>query len=436
METAEVCIIGDGKAVFVIADLISKSQLADGTPLKARIFADLGMQKSLNNALDYLMPAGISDSLNPYLGPSDVKHTCDDVVVKIKHHTRRKAMDARTAREKFMASQLLTGLEAAATGNSFIDLIELLQRENVSVESFGANHEFASAFVFACPATAYGAHLDRLAGAIGDGSTVILVGAPILAGLEFNHQLNLRRPGARVNVIEMDELYSTVVERPDGSFFVTPARRVNIAGPTRNETRRAMWLASLLSRDLMPASGLIERGLLDAQSIVRPLFLLSAMLGAKIDALGDLSRLLNRANLAMLVDLEQELNHLALAAHCQPVDFARSLREEADLRGLAQGPVCDVTLAEALVTIAGKWFSGTSWSYGQAQYFLSSYVAEHLVPLAQLARVFDLAVPVLDSVIQLASSVVGTDLVAVGRTFDAIGLVNVKRIDLLEMTEA
>jgi hypothetical protein len=32
--------------------------------------------------------------------------------------------------------------------------------------------------------------------------------------------------------------------------------------------------------------------------------------------------------------------------------------------------------------------------------------------------------------------VVGTDLVAVGRTFDAIGLVNVKRIDLLEMTEA
>ena len=61
METAEVCIIGDGKAVFVIADLISKSQLADGTPLKARIFADLGMEKSLNNALDFLMPAGISD---------------------------------------------------------------------------------------------------------------------------------------------------------------------------------------------------------------------------------------------------------------------------------------------------------------------------------------------------------------------------------------
>lgn len=299
----------------------------------------------------------------------------------------------------------------------------------------------AAGLILSCPASSYGAVLDRIAPAIADGATVALVGATAFAALEFEHELSARRKDLNVDILEVDALFSRVHRTGSGIEVGGLRRRVNVAAISRNAARRGMWLASSLSTNLMPSSSILERALLDVESIVRPLFLLSALMGGRLDALSEISRLLNRSNLALLVELEQEMSRLAFASGCRLVDFARALREEIDAGSTyraADGPTCDVTLAEALVSIGGNWFSqvGTGWSYNLALGMLTAYVSEHLVLLAELSQIFAIDAPVLNSVIAMSSALAGYDLKANGRSMAKLGLPEVKKDDLQEAISA
>lgn len=426
----QVCIIGDGAVALAVADVISKGRAPDGDVLEARIVCES-------------LPQGMSCD-QEYTGGHkhpDLQGYLHSAVGKVKglRHTLRQAKQ----QEASSALSLMSGLEAAATGLTHIDQREVLTRENIHIESLNtfereAASEVLQAFIFTCPATAYGAYLERIALAINDGCAIVLLGAPPFAALEVKHKLSTLRPGVQVDVIEVDEIFASVEERDGNIHMVSPARRVNVAGASLNETRRAMWLPALLCREIIPASNMVERALLDAHSILRPGFLMAALLGGRMDSsLSDVSRLLNRANLSMFVEIEQELSRVASVAHCQPVDLARSLREEIDVKSMPQGPVCDATLAEAIVTIAGKWFSAPvrNWSYNRAQDALCLYVSDYLVPLSQLGDSLDVDTPVIDSLISMASAVTGQDLRANGRRFATIGLDGIKGQDLLELME-
>lgn len=419
---SQICLVGDGPVVLALAELLASDRVS--YKFTTRILVDL-----------FPVESTFLDNLKKQYQALQQQ---EESSIKGGRHSRR----ARAEAGADTPAAFLSGLEAVLNGSIPVDPRRVLLRENVLVQSLEEfendnSRELTQSFVLACSATAYGAFLDCMYPHLSEGSTVILLGAPLFAAYEFKYQLAKRCPGMQVNVLEMDEPFSVaVVQQPDGAvarYLAAPCSRANVAGATLNETRRSLWLASQLCPEIIPASGLIERALLDAQSVLRPVFLLSALFGARVDYLSDVSRLLNRANLSLLVEIEQELSALAQAVHSQPVDFARSLREEVDVRSEAQGPVCDVTLAEAIVSIAGRWFAGHAgqWSYPLAQQYLALYVGDYLVPLAQLGQLLGVKTEALNSVITLAGAVNGVNYQSTGRRLPGFGL---SRQSVLDMT--
>lgn len=284
----------------------------------------------------------------------------------------------------------------------------------------------ARALIVAC------AHLDcaqfalEIAPHLFDGMSVVLVGAPILASLELSARLEAHRPGLNLNMLEIDSPFHSKSKLK---------RRVNIAGRTRNELRRSMTLASCLSHGLMPASSIVERGLLDLEALLAPVFLVSALLGGRVNNLRDLSGLLNRSNLTLVAEIEQEVSRLSQAYQGSAFDFVRTLREDVVLApakgsSLAQreGEFCyEASLAEALSEVGCDWFApgfvegeGLNWTYLHFQEELARRVINHLVPVIDLARLAGVKMPGLEGVTNLASAVLGVDLRAEGRELKRI----------------
>lgn len=303
----------------------------------------------------------------------------------------------------------------------------------------------SQAVVVCGPATVYSVVAKTLAPTLVDGMTIGLVGAPMLGALEFGNELKRHRPDMSVNIVELDRLFNHARASADGVSLLGLRRRVNLSGRSRNETRRALPLACLLSPGFLPSSNMLERGFLDAESVVRPVFVLSALIGGRIDALGDLASLLNRSNLAMLAELEQEISRLSFSYKCALADFARALREESfcqvnfepqskpEMDSSDPDSCYEATLAEALVGISGEWFKGLDWSHRLAQDVLSRYVSEHLVLLSDLAHLANIPVPVLDGVISMASAVIGFDLRNRARGMSRLGLSELTQNEILEL---
>jgi len=303
----------------------------------------------------------------------------------------------------------------------------------------------ADAVIVSGPATAYSAIVRALAPKLSYGTTIALVGAPLLGAWQFGMELKAAAPELEVttNIVELDWLFNHAHSSPDGVAVLGMRRRVNLSGRSRNEIRRALPFACVLSPGLLPASNMLERGFLDAESVVRPVFALSALLGGRTEALGDLSTLLNRSNLAMLAELEQEISRLSFSYKCALADFARALREESYCQvnfdpTVASGdeldPQCyEATLAEALIGISGEWFKGLNWSHRMAQEVLSRYVSDHLVLMSDLAHLAKVPTPVLDGVISIASSLVGFDLRNKARSLTHLRLNQYSQNELLEL---
>lgn len=297
-----------------------------------------------------------------------------------------------------------------------------------------------SAVIISGPATAYSAIAEKIAPYLRHGVTVAIAGAPLLGALQFGMELKKHNSDLSANVVELDSMFNHARLTAAGVDIYGVRRRVNLSGRSRNEVRRALPLACVLSPGLLPSSNMLERGFLDAESVVRPVFVLSALLGGRIEALSDLSQLLNRSNLAMLAEIEQEVSRVSFAYQCALADFSRALREESfcQVNFEPQEDVDDdlsyeATLAEALVGISAEWFKGLPWSHRMAQEVLGRYVSDHLVLLSDLARLARVSTPVLDGLISMSSSLLGFDLRNRARSLHQLGLNHLSPADLLEL---
>jgi hypothetical protein len=202
-----------------------------------------------------------------------------------------------------------------------------------------------------------------------------------------------------------------------------------------------MPLAAALSPGLLPSSNLLERGLLDVGAIVRPILVLSALMGGRIERLSNIPDLLNRSNLSTITEIERELSKLTFVYKASLVDFTRSLREEARAHSSFKptknsGATASEALAEAVAANCAAWFGGLTWTYGLSQEVLSRYASEQLVLISELGKKASVSMPVLDSVIDLASALVGYDLRKLGRTLSQCGLEEASLADLIELLNA
>ncbi len=345
-------------------------------------------------------------------------------------------------------SSLLGTLDKIVTGqarvNHTTNCVELPdQGLRVSAKSFepAESLDGVSQIILSCPATAYGAVADKIAPHLHEGMTIALVGAPLFGAFQFDYHLSQLRPDIIINIIETDSLFDHAEKSTDGLRLRGVRRRVNVAARSRNETRRAMPLAAALSPALLPSSNLLERGLLDVGAIIRPILVLSALMGGRIERLSNIPDLLNRSNLSTITEIERELSKLTFVYKASLVDFTRSLREEARANSnwvpvKGSEATASEALSEAVSVACAAWFGGLTWTYGLSQEVLSRYVGEQLVLISELGKKASVPMPVLDSVIDLASALVGYDLRHLGRRLNHCGLEQASLADLIELLNA
>lgn len=225
--------------------------------------------------------------------------------------------------------------------------------------------------------------LARAIGPILDRSlTIILAGCPFMASIELGRHLDALRPDLILDVIEMD--------------YPFDRRQVNLAGRTRNELRRSMQAACSISQGLMPASSVIERGLSDLKSILMPVFLVDMLFRDSVSVDADMVDLVLR--------LQAEISRLSQIFQGPHLDFCTILTED-----LVATNHSDIS---SLLSQAGKqWLGGDCMDHADvARQTLADCVIDHLLPIAQLARMCGLSTPACDSLLSNASMTLSIDL--------------------------
>ncbi len=286
--------------------------------------------------------------------------------------------------------------------------------------------------------TEYSALVDRLATVISNGQTVLLCNAPLGAALQFKQLMRRRNKELKLNVIEVGNLFDCA--RVEGNVLLITGQRdkVSFCGNTRNETRRGIAIANTISKGLVPTSNVIERGLSEVEKILRPVFLLFALLGGRNNELDNIGNLVNPSLIKLIASLDSEIQALAKVYRVVVPSFLETLThfggegmEEADCLG------------QALINIAGNLLeqrlceqTGPQMGLETATRLLESGVIETFTLLSEFARLSRMRAPVINSVIDLASVVTNSDLERNGRKLSDLGLLGFDVQEIVEMINA
>lgn len=295
----------------------------------------------------------------------------------------------------------------------------------------------AEAIVIASPATEYGVLAKTLAPFLKIGQTIYLVNAPVAGGLEFSNRIKSINEDLQLNIIELGGLFDHA-KIVDGVLLITGQRdKISMCGNSRNETRRGLEIANTLSRELVPCSNVLERGFSEVERLIRPALLLFAVLGARGRELDCISNSVNPALTSVVVAMETELQALAKVFKCITHNFFDQLN---DFNGAEDADCLDQALISVarslLVQSLSAQTSSDSIPVEVATDILKRDVCETLVLISELGRLSRTPVPVINSVIQLASTVSKTDLEKQGRTLSDLGLLGFDVHEIGELINA
>lgn len=288
------------------------------------------------------------------------------------------------------------------------------------------------------PVTEYGALVDFLAPVLTNGQTVCLCNASLGAGFEFRRLMRKRNKELQINVIEIGNLFDCARIEDDVLQISGQREKVSFCGITRNETRRGLAMANTISQGLVPTSNVLERGLSEVEKILRPVFLLFALLGGRSEELDNISNLVNPRLTKLIVALDKEIQTLAKIYHVVVPSFLETLThfggvgwEDAD------------TLGQALISVAATFLNqrlvdqtASSMSPQEAIGLLKVDVLETYTLLYDLARLSRAHVPVINSIIDLSSTIIGADLDKAGRKLADLGLLGFDVQEIIEHVNA
>lgn len=288
-------------------------------------------------------------------------------------------------------------------------------------------------------ATEYGAISKSLSPFLGNGQTVCLTDAPLGAGLQLSRELRRNNRDVQLNILEMGSLLDCAKVERDVLLILGQRARVNVCGNTRNETRRGMPFATALAKGIVPSSNLIERGLSEVEKILRPALLLFAIISGRRQDLSNIANVLNPAFLSVVEGLDADVQAIAHVYKSVVPNFAQALYDF----GMASAehetvPKC---LEGALKTMGVSLLGPSLIDQSQREPLslepclrvLKRDVAETLALLSDLARVARISVPVINSVMELASSVAGCDLQKSGRKAEDLGLIGLDVNEIVEL---
>lgn len=283
--------------------------------------------------------------------------------------------------------------------------------------------------VIASPVTKYGAIVERLKPALRDGVTICLINSPLGAGLEFRALLNKAKVKHQVNIIEAGRLFDSArVE--SGVLLISGFRsKVSVCGLERNETRRGLPVASSVVDGLVPFSSVLERGLSDAERIIRPAILLSMLIA------DDMRLPLNQSVFKILHALDREIQGVAKAFQCVVPGFAKSLQDFTSSQN-GTGRLKASTLESSISELGTGLFGLTECSREVYTKLLIDDISESLTLIADMGTLSRSPVVVISSIIDMASVLVDEDLNKKGRKLSSLGLIGFDTEEIVEIVNA
>jgi len=283
--------------------------------------------------------------------------------------------------------------------------------------------------VISAPITKYGAIVEKLKPALRDGMTICLINAPLGAGLEFRALLAKAKVKHQVNIIESGRLFDSArVE--SGVLLISGFRsKVSVCGLERNETRRGLPVASAVIEGIVPFSSVLERGLSDAERIIRPAILLSMLIA------DDMRLPLNQSVFKILHALDREIQGIAKAFQCVVPGFAKSLQDFSSSEN-GTGRLKASTLESSISALGSGLFGLTECSREVYTRLLVDDICESLTLVADMGVLSHSPVVVISSIIDMASVIVEEDLNRKGRKLSSLGLIGFDTEEIVDIVNA
>lgn len=264
------------------------------------------------------------------------------------------------------------------------------------------------------PAFAHRKLAEVLAPHLTDGQIVVLNPGRTLGAVEFECELRANGCLADVIVAEAQSLlYACRAVKPGLVKVFSIKRSVSLAAFPAERTGEVLEAISGIFPQLVPAPNVLHTGLGNIGAVFHPApVILNAGRIENGQQFEHYREGITPAVATVLEALDAERLEVAQA-------YGMSLPSAREWLGKTYGAAGDTLYAALQATDAYKGLSAP----GDFQTrYLREDVPTSLVPIASLGREAGVATPVIDSIIVLASSLVGVDFWANGRTLDSLGL--------------
>jgi opine dehydrogenase len=289
----------------------------------------------------------------------------------------------------------------------------------------------ASCIILESPAIKYGGAIDLLGPYLSNGQTILLSNAPLGAALQFSHELGKIKDDVQVNIVEMGRLFDSVRIEAAVVLANGPRKAINFCGLSRNQTHRGLNVAGGLWMGLVPTSNVLERGFSEVERFLRPVLRLFRLINGSEDELTSLKSGLSAPLINLVRAVEKEVSQVARTFKLMVPGFSQLLRD------YAGAP--DSSLEEQILSIDQilmlndlRLFE----PYASTVEEIARETADTLVLLEEFARLGRVAVPTIDSIIELASTVCDRDLRKEGRKLGHLGLAGFDVQEIVEYVNA
>ncbi|MBZ0188266.1 MAG: hypothetical protein K8F91_18595, partial [Candidatus Obscuribacterales bacterium] len=256
---------------------------------------------------------------------------------------------------------------------------------------------------------------------------------PLGAALQFRHELESADCQAQISILEFGRLYDRL-EVESGVLLISGLRkRITFSSVERNELRRGLKIAQSLGCEIVPSSNLVERGFTDIERLIRPPAMLAALFSANSD--GFAVEFGSEALFRLIDSIEKEVQGIARSYGSIAPEFSRSILEIA-LGGEIIVADCQSNLASLLDRFGTRLMAIDKIDRQTCVELLKEDVEEVYCLLSDLGSKSRSTVGTIDSIIDLASAISGSDLRSRGRSLESLGLVGFDTREIIDLVNS
>ena len=282
--------------------------------------------------------------------------------------------------------------------------------------------EESSVIFLATVTTAYSDVMRQLTPHLRPGQAIVAFSSKLCGSLELAQYLKEANVHD-VHTMETDALFACRL-REDGAIWIRGIKNWNLfSSPTHTETMEFGTLLTNFFPGLEPAKNILQRGLTDFGAVAHAVITLANI--SRIDRQDDFLFYyegLSERTVVLLEAMEKEFHKVANA-------YDTSLVPLPQLLDRYYG--CETTSLYQAMTTVPNYRHSLAPKTLQHRY-LEEDVSCTLLPLQQLAIKANVATPMVDAVITLASILSGKDLRASGRSLKRLGWEHMSRKEIMQ----